>query len=340
MDRISLGNDEFEGRNNAYVLADDAHDELALVDTGIAIDEVRSELRAGLAERGYEFADVDDVVLTHYHVDHAGLAGEIQAESGATVYVHESDLPLVEGDPEAVAAADERRRTLLEEWGVPGDAQDDLFSFLEGMAHVDGASPDATPIEDGTTLDVGGRTLETVHTPGHAAGLCCFETSVASETQRTDGEAVGDGAEAFVGDAVLPVYTPNVGGADVRVERPLETYLESVREIADRDYDCVWPGHRDPIEEPRARVREIVDHHRERTAAILEILRDCGPADAWTVSRRLFGDLEGIHVVHGPGEAYAHLDHLHHEGIVTVENGQYRLEDSVVDVEGVDLPAE
>jgi hypothetical protein len=28
----------------------------------------------------------------------------------------------------------------------------------------------------------------------------------------------------FVGDAVLPTYTPNIGGSDTRTEKPLETY--------------------------------------------------------------------------------------------------------------------
>ncbi|WP_226005624.1 MBL fold metallo-hydrolase [Natrinema salinisoli] len=320
MDRISLGNDEFEGRNNAYVLADDAEDELALVDTGIALESVRRDLRDGLAERGYEFADVDDIVLTHFHVDHAGLAGEIQAESDATVYVHEADAPLVAQDPDAVATVEDRRRELLEQWGVPDEARTELLEFLES-ADIEGRPADPTPIQDGDRLDVGGRTLETVHAPGHAAGLCCFE--------------IERGDEAFVGDAVLPVYTPNVGGADVRVEHPLEKYVATLERLVDRDYDRVWPGHRDPIEEPTERIETILEHHRERTETILEILNERGPADAWTVSAELFGDLEGIHIVHGPGEAFAHLDHLRHEGVVEYENGTYRLQKETIVLEDV-----
>ncbi|WP_049899795.1 MBL fold metallo-hydrolase [Natrinema sp. J7-1] len=320
MDRISLGNEEFEGRNNAYVLADDDADALALVDTGLATDPVRRDLRDGLAERGYDIADVDDIVLTHFHADHAGLAGEIQAESDATVYVHEADAPLVAQQPAATAAVEDRRRSRLEEWGVPEDARAELLAFLEA-AEVEGRPVDPTPIADGDVLTVGGRTLETIHTPGHAAGLCCFEL---------DG-----GGEAFVGDAVLPVYTPNVGGADVRVDRPLEKYTAAVTRLADRDYERVWPGHRDSISEPTARALAILEHHRERTETVLEFLSANGPADAWTVSAHLFGDLEGIHIVHGPGEAFAHLDHLRHEGYLACENGDYRLRDGTIDLEDV-----
>ncbi|APW96387.1 MBL fold hydrolase [Halobiforma lacisalsi AJ5] len=326
MDRISLGNDEFEGHNNAYVLA--GEDTLALVDTGIATPDVRADLRDGLAERGYEFADVDDVVLTHFHPDHAGLAGEIQAESDATVYVHEADAPIVEGDSETLEALDRRRREYLKDWGVPEGPKEELLAFLEAADGIGGDPVNATSIEDGDVLEVGGRRLETVHAPGHAAGLCCFE--------------IDDGSEAFVGDAVLPVYTPNVGGADVRVDRPLAKYLETLRTIADRDYDRVWPGHRDPIDDPTDRALTILDHHRERTEKILGVLEEHGPADAWTVSAHLFGDLEGIHIVHGPGEAYAHLDHLRHEDVVALEDGEYRLRAGAgdVDLDSVLPPAE
>ncbi|MXV61078.1 MBL fold metallo-hydrolase [Natronorubrum sp. JWXQ-INN-674] len=335
MDRISLGNDEFEGRNNAYVLADDESDALALVDTGIATDSVRGDLRDGLATRGYEFTDIDDIMLTHFHVDHAGLAGDIQAESGATVYVHEADAPLVEQDPDAVAAVEDRRRDVLEEWGVPEASREEVQALHEQFSHIEGAPADVTPIEDGTVLEVGGRTLETVHAPGHSAGLCCFEPIGGPETPPGDSAAAETGREAFVGDAVLPVYTPNVGGADLRVERPLERYLESLARLANRSYERVWPGHRDPIDEPTERITTIIEHHRERTETILDLLRDHGPADPWTVSARLFGDLEGIHIVHGPGEAFAHLDHLRHEGVVALEGGEYRLVDRAVDPETV-----
>ena len=319
MDRIQLGNEEFEGRNNAYVLEDG--ERLGLVDTGIATDRTRRQLAEGLAERGHSFADVDQIAITHWHMDHAGLAGEIQAESGATVYVHVADAPLIAGDVDAHESMRERQAALFAQWGIPQSAREELLAFFESGDGIQGDGVEPTPIEDGDAIEVGGTTLETVHAPGHAAGLCCFE--------------LPDGTEAFSGDAVLPVYTPNVGGADVRVERPLERYLETLERIASKDYEVLWPGHRDPIEEPTERSRAIIEHHHERTARIVDVLEALGPADAWTVSAELFGDLAGIHIMHGPGEAYAHLDHLEAEGVVSMADGVYTLEEPGVDIEGI-----
>ena len=39
----------------------------------------------------------------------------------------------------------------------------------------------------------------------------------------------------------------------------------------------------------------------------------------------LFGDLEGIHALHGPGEAHAHLEHLARAGVVSDTAAGYRL---------------
>ena len=317
MERIPLGNAEFEGRNNAYVL--DGGGSIALVDTGIATDRTEADLRAGLDDLGYGFADVDRIVLTHWHPDHSGLAGEIQSESDATVYVHEADAPLVEQREDAVEGFDALRQRYFEEWGIPIEKREELLSFLDGHADVAGEPASVEAIADGDRIDVGEFTLRTVHAPGHAAGACCF--------------AFEEDREAFVGDVVLPVYTPNVGGADVRVDRPLERYLETLRAVERAGYDRCWPGHRDPIDDPADRARTIVDHHRERTERVVGVLREHGPADAWTVSAHLFGGLEGIHIMHGPGEAYAHLDHLRRHGVVNETDGTYAIADADAEVD-------
>ncbi|WP_336037029.1 MBL fold metallo-hydrolase [Halobacterium yunchengense] len=313
MHQIQLTNTAFEGQNSVYLLgAGDASAPTTLVDAGVATPAVEAELRDALAERGASFADVDQVLLTHWHSDHAGLAGTVQREGDATVYVHEADAELVApaGEDADLAGA---QAAAIDDWGMPADEQRELLDFLEAHRDLGGEPVDVTTVSDGDTVDVGAFDVEVVHLPGHAAGLVAY-------VFERDGRR-----EAFVGDAVLPKYTPNVGGADVRVDRPLATYLESLDRLQALDLERAWPGHRGAIFAPGERAADIAAHHDERTERVVDAVREHEPATVWEVSAELFGDLERIHVLHGPGEAYAHLDHLVREGVLAETDDGYVL---------------
>lgn len=316
MERISLTNSAFEGNNNVFLFDDGP--ETVLIDTGDGTSATRNQLTARLREREIELSDVDCLFLTHWHEDHTGLAGEIQAESGADVYVHQRDAPLVEGNPDAWSELRNLREQYFTEWGMPAEKQQGLHELLEA-AESGGNPPTVATFEDGDIFSINEHELEVVCSPGHTDGLCIFEW-------HRDGKR-----EIFSGDAILPVYTPNIGGADVRVERPLQKYLRSLRRIADADYERAWPGHRDPIDSPADRAEYIINHHEERAWRVLDVLRRLGPCDTWSVSAELFGNLESIHVLHGPGEAFAHLEHLERSGAISREGTTYRLRDDTAD---------
>ncbi|MFB6266492.1 MAG: MBL fold metallo-hydrolase [Halodesulfurarchaeum sp.] len=312
MHHLQLSNNEFEGRNSVYLLGADGDGPTTLVDTGVATDRIRAELEAALGAHGVQFTDIDTVLLTHFHYDHSGLAGAIQEAGGATVYAHEEDAPVIRQDPEAIDELTELQRAALTEWGMPEGPKAELLSFLERHDGLRGQPATVTEVQDGDRIDVGGYEIEVLHLPGHAAGLVAYTFERAG------------GTEAFVGDAVLPKYTPNVGGADVRVERPLASYLESLQRVIDADLSRAWPGHRGPLIDPSGRAAEIRSHHAERTARVMRVLEADSPLTAWEVSDALFGHLENIHILHGPGEASAHLDHLVHAGVVERTGEGYR----------------
>jgi glyoxylase-like metal-dependent hydrolase (beta-lactamase superfamily II) len=308
--RIQLENSFFEGLNNAYLFHGDGP--TTLVDTGVSTPETREQLEDGLAEAGVDFAAIEQVLLTHFHADHAGLTGEIQAESGATVRCHAADAPLVEHDPDAEADMDASHERLFDEWGMPAAAQEQLLAFLDGDERLNGTGATVEPIAPGESVAAGDEQLEAMHLPGHTAGLTGYVRQGAN------------GQELLSGDALLPEYTPNVGGADVRVDGALAQYLSTLDSVADAGFDRAHPGHRYPIEDPTARAREIIDHHRERTENVLAALAEHEPATPWRISAHLFGDLSNIHILHGPGEASAHLEHLRAHGIVERDGREYR----------------
>jgi glyoxylase-like metal-dependent hydrolase (beta-lactamase superfamily II) len=80
-----------EGGNSAWVLPEHG----VVVDPGPPGDEAFEHLRSELLAVGLALEDVADVLVTHWHVDHVGLAPRLADAADATLHLHERDAPLV-----------------------------------------------------------------------------------------------------------------------------------------------------------------------------------------------------------------------------------------------------
>ncbi len=80
---------------SAYVLA--RGNTAAIVDTGVSGSA--DAIGETLAELGLNYDDVDHVILTHHHGDHAGSIAEVvERAAGAAVYAGEADLNQISAD--------------------------------------------------------------------------------------------------------------------------------------------------------------------------------------------------------------------------------------------------
>lgn len=314
--RIPMSTGSPEGENSAYLLPDRG----VLIDPGPPGDEAWDELVAGALEAGVALADVDHVLVTHWHIDHSGLAPRLADVAGATLHMHADDAPLVGDYAAARRRRVERDARRLRQWGAPE-------SVVETVREGDAPSPmpESFPVEtheDGESV----AGVELLHTPGHTLGHAAFALRG------------GDDPRLFAGDALLPMYTPNVGGSDTRVEGAVSTYLSTLDRLlalapasaggprsgatATSTTESgessrlagrwtVLPGHGEGVAFPD-RVEEIRDHHRERSDRAVEAVRalDPDPATPWAVAEHLFGEMNGIHAKMGAGEAAAHLSWL------------------------------
>lgn len=107
---------------------------------------------AGLEEAGVE--RLDWIVVTHIHLDHAGAAGSLALRfPEATVAVHEVGAPHLI-DPAKLWASASR---------IYGDKMDQLWGGIDPIA-----PQRIRTLADGDKVDLGGRTLQAIETPGHA----------------------------------------------------------------------------------------------------------------------------------------------------------------------------
>ncbi len=131
----------------------ESDDHYAIVDPGP--ESTLATLREQLRTRGIEVADLDAILLTHIHLDHAGAAGALVRENPALpVYVHASGARHM-ADPTKLLASATRL------WG-------DELSILFGET-LPVPTENLRILEGGETLKLGNRELDVVYTPGHAS---------------------------------------------------------------------------------------------------------------------------------------------------------------------------
>jgi len=295
--RLRVPNPYFEGQNNVYLIEGEP---LTLIDAGINTPPALAALESGLHRLGYAPEELEQILLTHKHLDHFGLARSLQERSGARVYIHQADWDEVAHFEVRSQQVTRRYRAFLTEWGVPVELTDSL-AFLRSDYRRLARAVAAEPLSDGQSLPSGQGELLVIHTPGHTRGSACFKY----------------GRFLFSGDHLLPNYTPNIGATDMESGQLLSQYLSSLEKIRRlAGIELVLPGHGEPIRDFATRISAIEAHHRERCKRILKILRGGQPQTVYGIALELFGQLHDHHVLLGCGEVWAHLEALITEGQV------------------------
>jgi glyoxylase-like metal-dependent hydrolase (beta-lactamase superfamily II) len=133
------------------LLESDGHRAIIDPGPGSTLETLRRQLQA----RGVGVADLDAILLTHIHMDHAGATGALLRENPRlAVYVHSKGAPHMVDPTKLMASA-------LRLW------PNDLHTLFGEMLPVPAAT--LRILEGGETITLGSRRFEVVYTPGHAS---------------------------------------------------------------------------------------------------------------------------------------------------------------------------
>jgi glyoxylase-like metal-dependent hydrolase (beta-lactamase superfamily II) len=277
---------------------------LVLIDAGWQHPDAWSALCGGLSTLGLDIADVRGVVVTHYHPDHSGLAGRIRETSGAWIAMHHADADIIRLFHDQAAGV---TRTLQ----FASTRQAGADPAEEEPPPAGRPHPPAIPdreLTDGDLVDLPGRKLRAVWTPGHSPGHICLHLE--------------DGDRIFTGDHVLPRITPHIGlyPYDLPDVDPLGDFLASLERIATIEVGEVLPAHQYRFTgSPARRAAEIAGHHEERLTELTALLSD-RPMTLWRLAaamgwRRAWEAMTPTSRQMATGEAAAHLRTLERRGI-------------------------
>ncbi|RXZ84639.1 MBL fold metallo-hydrolase [Paenibacillaceae bacterium] len=290
---------------NSYLIPGDGG--YTLIDPGLHTPEAVQAWRAVLEQFHIKWHDIAQIVLTHQHPDHYGLAGWFQERTEAPVVMsrlaHNYARRLWGGSRQFDQALTE----LFGSHGMPEQMLQEIDRHLLSFVSLVSPQPVVQYLDESDgKLVIGDAEWQTIPTPGHASGHLCFY-------ERKE-------RRMFCGDQVLPDITPNISLLPGDDPNPLHSFLQSLELLGSYDVELAFPGHRDPFMNFTERTVELRRHHDrrlERISAWLQL-----PLNAFEVCIRMFGERvaeNAHHLRFAMAETLAHLHYLHVRGSLRTE---------------------
>jgi len=282
---------------NVFLVA--LRDGFVLIDCGMETDPAFETLRAALAERGIAWREIREIVLTHMHPDHMGMAARLLELTGAQLGMHQA-----EAEHLRLVTAGNRRIPWLEDAysqsGVPQALETKMEEHFAEIRENFHALDPARLFAGGEQIETALGPLEVLWTSGHSPGHICLYSRARKLL--------------FSGDQILENITPNIAwhpGRDMLAE-----FLESLRLLAALDIDLILPSHGEPFSGHRAWIAQTVSHHRERCDQILNLLEQSPRTAHQMVGEMWRRRLSPINHHFAIFEVLAHLEHLKRQGKV------------------------
>ncbi|HEX9000630.1 MAG TPA: MBL fold metallo-hydrolase [Blastocatellia bacterium] len=278
------------GPINIYLVIEEP---LTLVDTGPKTDEALAAVRDQLRKLGVAARDLKRIILTHTHEDHCGLAGILQRESGARVYVHEWEFRNISQHRETRV-----NRDLLRRVGVPAEELERMAGRYELIHHYADPVEDVEAFRDEQEFVFATGSLRVVHTSGHTPGSCCL----LREANRI----------LLAGDTILKSISPNpVLNADPidpkRRFPSLGEYLVSLARIRSLAPTLIKTSHGDDVTDYEEHFHRSIRQIQDRQSKVIGLIPQQG-VTAWEMSKLLFPKVDNLNRFLATSEASAHLD--------------------------------
>lgn len=273
---------------------------VTLFDAGTNTQDAFEALVAGLQQTGVSLADVEQVILTHHHLDHVGLLRRIKNASDAKVLAHVSvpeQLPFMFD----IRGMRDHMDRLLFELGAPASEVEAAIAQRLQLAWL----YEETSVDD--TFESGAQIGPfTAHfRPGHSSTDTIF-------THDSQGWAV-------TGDHLIHRVTPSPllrrhASTGVR-EKSLVQYHESLQKTRALPISWCFAGHGVAFQNHTQAIDDTLQHIERRGERILHALPPAG-ATPYEMTLRLFPHVNTSSLYYCLSTTTGHLELLETQGKV------------------------
>ncbi|WP_421379420.1 MBL fold metallo-hydrolase [Bacillus salacetis] len=281
------------GDVNIYLVKGES---LSLIDAGPQTKEAKETLDRNLKELGYSLQDIDQVILTHHHPDHAGMLDWMPDHMD--IIGHPANERWLVRSDEFFEEHDQFYVKLFLQAGLPKE----YFPFINkirsplkfmgnrGLTHAIKEGDPAPGMQEWTVLD----------TPGHAQSHISF-------WRERDGVMIA-------GDHILAHISPNPLIEPPEKEgqerpKPQLQYNQSLQELLQIDISKAYTGHGEEVSEVHPLIHKRLKKQHERAMHVKELVKN-DPQPLFSLCQKLFPAVYRKELGLTLSETQAQIDYL------------------------------
>lgn len=300
--KIALPTPFAVGDVNVYVVKGDA---LTLIDTGVKTKESKEVLAYKLGELGLKIGDIEQIILTHHHPDHAG--GLDFFDQGVPVYGHKNNQRWLELSDEFIHMHNQFFFEYGGKCGLTEELKDKLIRTREEKRFLSNRKL-AGFLAEGDELPglPGWKAIETL---GHAQSHLSFY-------RESDAVLIG-GDHLIAKVSPNPIMEPPLLPNGER-PKPLLQHNESLRKLLHLPISKVYSGHGEEVEEVKELIHFRLTRQHDRAMHVKKMLEE-KPLTVFEVCKQLFPKIYSKEVDLTMWETVGQLDYLEDLGEIQSE---------------------
>jgi len=303
------------GSNTSWALPLAKQNKWILIDAGAEIDNPKPSyswdlMQTALLNENITPKDIEFVLITHEHIDHAGLAYK-WAANGTTILAHPfAQSKLIQGN--AAHVADRIRRIeYLRKNGLPDSIAENLqkSSAVPAMRWQSCPASAIATVSHLDEIDLAeNKKLTIISAPGHTRGNLVA--------------LIKEDSALFSGDTLLEKTIPTSGLHFVEDEMKksdsfvsnyshwpsLPAFIHSVNEIQKEQISTIYPGHGPQIDNPTHVFQRFLKHHEKRGHRINLFLENNKDYNPYMIAKLMFPRVSNQQIVQAMIEIIGHLD--------------------------------
>ncbi len=294
--------------NNCFIIEGD--DGWIVLDTGVNLEQNRDLFLSALKTIGITKSRLKAVYLTHYHHDHSGLAGWLQAQADIPVYLPVDDLVTWQRFIDTESYFDVAAPACLSA-GWPEAFVHELNDNIQFINTYIQPLPEFIPYSAGLSLNLHGQEYKAIAVPGHSDGHVVFYNAA--------------GEILFTGDNVVDHTILHLTDwPHTYLSNPCDVHLQALQEMQILAVNLAIPGHGKTFTDLRGKIDLIAAHHEKRKRIVYDAVKT--PSTAWEIAADVFKPNQYIHIRRLVlAETLGYLHSLLNQGQVQREltNGSY-----------------